>query len=264
VGGALSPSLVVCHYTVSYPGAAVVRAFQAPAAKASAHLVLDLDGTFTQMVTFDRQAWHAGKSSWKGRDGCNQFSIGIEVCNPGPVFRNADGWEDVNKRTWLGGVEHHEPPPRFPQKWTHWASYTEAQLAALDVVCREICREYGITEIVGHSDISPGRKFDPGCAFPMDRIRQAAGIDDEPTKPYPIAPVLDPASLPVIQLTLPRTMGKHVILLQERLRHHTRIVSVDGVFGPACDRALRDFQKGNGLVADGICGRASWAALLKD
>lgn len=263
VGGALSPSLIICHYTVSWPGSAVVRAFQSPASKASAHLVLDLDGTFTQMVPFDRQAWHAGASEWKGRKGCNGFALGIEIVNPGPVFRRGETWKDINERAWSYTIESHEPPPKFPTTWTRWASYQEAQLAALENVCRELCREYAITEIVGHSDVSPGRKFDPGPAFPMDRIRRAAGLADTDPAP-PIAPELDPATLPVLRLTLPRTTGKHVVLLQERLRHHTRIVTVDGNLGPKSDAALRDFQKGAGLVADGVCGRSTWEALLRD
>lgn len=267
MGGALRPSLLVIHYTVSYPASAVIAGFARETSKASAHLVLDLDGTFTQMVPFDRQAWHAGKSEWRGLSGCNAFSIGIECVNPGPVFRNADGWEDVNKRTWLGPVEHHEPPPKFPKNWTHWAAYTEAQLVSLETVCRELCREYAIGEIVGHSDISPGRKYDPGCAFPMHRIRYAAGLGDTPTRPYhspPLAPALDPASLPVLELTLPRTTGPAVTLLQERLRYHARPVKVDGVFGPMVTAAVYDFQKGRGLVADSKVGARTWALLLQD
>jgi N-acetylmuramoyl-L-alanine amidase len=264
VGGALSPSLLILHYTVSWPGAAVVRAFQSTATKASAHLVLDLDGMFTQMVPFDTQAWHAGVSEWKGRKGCNGFALGIEIVNPGPVFRRATAWKDINERAWSLPVESHDPPKGFPKTWTRWASYTEAQLVSLEAACRELCREYAITEIVGHSDVSPGRKFDPGPAFPMGRIRRAAGLDGEDTKPYPFAPPIDPATLPLLQLTLPRTTGKHVVLLQERLRHHTRIVTVDGTHGPATDRALVDFQKGVGLVADGLTTRATWEALLRD
>ncbi len=264
VGGALSPSLLILHYTVSWPGSAVVRTFRSPASKASAHLVLDLDGMFTQMVPFDTQAWHAGVSEWKGRKGCNGFAIGIEIVNPGPVFRRGEAWKDINERAWSYPVESHDPPPKFPTTWTRWASYPEAQIAALENVCRELCREYAITEIVGHSDVSPGRKFDPGPAFPMRRIRQAAGIDDEPTKPYPIAPEFDAASLPVIDLTIPRTQGKFVVLLQERLRFHTRIVTVDGVYGPKSAAGVTDFQLGRGLPATGVCDAATWKLLLEN
>jgi N-acetyl-anhydromuramyl-L-alanine amidase AmpD len=219
------------------------------------------------MVPFDRQAWHAGDSEWKGRKGCNGFALGIECVNAGPLFREvgSSAVRDVNGRAWTASPPVAiPPPPGYPKTWKLWATYTEPQLVALENVCRELCREYAIREIVGHSDVSPGRKFDPSPAFPMGRIRQAAGIDDEPTKPYPIAPPLDPAKLPVLQLTLPRTMGKHVILLQERLRHHSRIVDVDGTFGKNTDRALVDFQKGKGLVADGLCGKNTWTELLKD
>ena len=261
MGGTMTPRLLVIHYTVSYPARAVVAGFARAESKASAHLVLDLDGQFTQMVPFNRQAWHAGKSVWGGVSGCNAFSIGIEVCNPGPVFRNADGWEDVNKRTWLGQVEHHEPPPKFPKNWTHWASYTEAQLVSLEMVCRELCHEYGIDEIVNHSDVSPGRKYDAGPAFPMERIRRAAL---EPTKPYNFAPTISPASLPVLELTLPRTTGEHVRLLQERLVYWAWPLTVDGNYGPITDTAVRRFQLSRGLRSDGRVDEKTWMLLLAE
>jgi N-acetyl-anhydromuramyl-L-alanine amidase AmpD len=263
VGGRLIPELAVIHYTVSYPARAVIAGFERPASKASAHLVLDLDGKFTQMVAFDRQAWHAGNSEWNGRKGCNAFAIGIEICNPGPVFRNPDGWHDVNMRTWLGQVEHHEPPPKFPKTWTHWAAYSEAQLTALEVVCRELCQEYRIREIVGHSDVSPGRKMDPGPAFPMHRLRAACGLLADDEKPT-IAPKLDPLSLPVLDLTIPRTTGPHVRLLQERLVYWMRRVTVDENFGPLTAAAVVDFQKSRGVEADGVVGAETWTLLLKE
>lgn len=265
MGGPLHPELLILHYTVSWPASAVIAGFKRADVRASAHLVLDLDGTFTQMVPLDRQAWHAGNSTWNGRKGCNGFALGIEIVNPGPVFRNTDGWQDVNKRTWLGPTEPHEPPPGFPTKWTHWAAYSEAQLASLETVCRELCREYAIREVVGHSDVSSGRKFDPGPAFPMDRVRRACGLvgDDalEPTKPDFIAPPIDPRSLPVLRVG---STGEHVRLLQERLRYWGRAVTVDGSFGPATQAQVRAFQVSRQLDPDGIVGAVSWALLLKE
>src|SRR5262249_6873628 len=67
MGGEITPEYLVIHYTVVTTAAGVVGAFKNPAIQASAHLVLDLDGTFIQMVPFNRKAWHAGKSQWAGR-----------------------------------------------------------------------------------------------------------------------------------------------------------------------------------------------------
>ena len=106
----------------------------------SAHLLIARDGACTQFVEFGRRAWHAGASSFSSRENCNDFSIGIEL------------------------------------EGTDEAPYTEAQYAALVRITRLLMREYpGITigRIVGHADIAPGRKTDPGAAFDWKRLRGA-------------------------------------------------------------------------------------------
>jgi AmpD protein len=108
--------------------------------RVSAHLLIDRRGRVTQFVPFDRRAWHAGASRFEGREDCNDFSVGIEL-------------EGTDERP-----------------------YTRAQYARLVRVSRALMREYpGITasRIVGHSDIAPGRKTDPGRAFDWERYRAA-------------------------------------------------------------------------------------------
>ena len=108
--------------------------------RVSAHLLIDRRGRVTQFVPFDRRAWHAGASSFAGRENCNDFSVGIEL-------------EGTDERP-----------------------YTRAQYARLVRVSRALMREYPrITagRIVGHSDIAPGRKTDPGRAFDWERYRAA-------------------------------------------------------------------------------------------
>lgn len=90
------------HYTGTVDGPATVRSLQSPVAQASAHLVLDRDGALTKLVRFDRVAWHAGKSRWAGGSGCNAFTVGIEVVNPGPLRRNWEEYRDVYGRRWGG------------------------------------------------------------------------------------------------------------------------------------------------------------------
>ncbi len=170
MGGDIKPEYLVVHYTVVTTAAATVAAFKSPAVQASAHLVLDLDGTFTQMVPFNRKAWHAGPSSWAGRDGCSNFTIGIEVVNPGPLIKRTSGFFDVNNRPWPGdAVEVLHKNGRAP--WKYWAAYDPRQLEALREVGPGLVVEYGLRDVVGHDDIAPARKTDPGPAFPLDSLR---------------------------------------------------------------------------------------------
>ncbi|MFC6669541.1 1,6-anhydro-N-acetylmuramyl-L-alanine amidase AmpD [Marinobacterium aestuariivivens] len=108
----------------------------------SAHLLIERSGEIVQFVPFDKRAWHAGRSSFCGRDNCNDFSIGIEL----------EGTDD-------------EP-------------YTDHQYRVLVEVTRELQGRYPrITtdRIRGHSDIAPGRKTDPGPAFDWGRYRSLLG-----------------------------------------------------------------------------------------
>jgi N-acetyl-anhydromuramoyl-L-alanine amidase len=108
--------------------------------RVSAHLLLRRDGELVQFVSFNDRAWHAGKSSWQGRDACNDYSIGIEC----------EGTDDV--------------------------PYTEAQYAALRSLLPKLLETYpaiGPDRIVGHSDVAPGRKTDPGPSFDWGRLAPA-------------------------------------------------------------------------------------------
>lgn len=108
--------------------------------RVSAHLLIDRHGALTQFVPFHLRAWHAGASRHDGRENCNDFSIGIEL----------EGTDEL--------------------------PYTDAQYARLVDVTRTLLREYpGLCarRIVGHSDIAPGRKTDPGEAFDWERYLRA-------------------------------------------------------------------------------------------
>lgn len=186
IGGPLiKPTLLVMHYTASGSDPSPTKVadyFLRPEAKASAHVVLGRDGTCKQVVPFDRKAWHAGKSIWRGHANCNDFSIGIEIDNWGRLSRTADG----QVRSWTQApieaasatqlTHKHEQTPSL------WEVYRETQLAALTDLTRAILTAYpSITEIVGHDDIAPGRKSDPGPAFPMARFMSLVeGRDDAP------------------------------------------------------------------------------------
>ncbi|MEL7367495.1 MAG: N-acetylmuramoyl-L-alanine amidase [Myxococcota bacterium] len=169
--GPLLPDTIVMHYTAGTSMSGAVKWLSNPRAKASAHIVLGRDGEVVQLVSFKEVAWHAGRSRWRGRTGLNNYSIGIEIVNAGPLIRHADG----QYRTHFGKIisdpgevviatHKHESETRY------WHNYTEAQLNKLEELVMALLDEYPpIREIVGHDDIAKGRKSDPGPAFPMER-----------------------------------------------------------------------------------------------
>lgn len=102
--------------------------------RVSAHFLIRRDGALVQFVSCQRRAWHAGVSEWQGREHCNDFSIGVEL----------EGADDI--------------------------AYQSAQYALLVRLVRALRRRYPIADVVGHSDIAPGRKSDPGPAFDWSRL----------------------------------------------------------------------------------------------
>ena len=96
---ASGPDSIIIHFTAGSSAESTVRTLCNPRYKASAHLVVGHDGSVTQLVPFDTIAWHAGRSSYGGRDGFNQFSIGIEIDNAGRLTRSGNGYA-----AWFGRI----------------------------------------------------------------------------------------------------------------------------------------------------------------
>lgn len=158
-----SPSLVVVHYTASAGFSGTRDWFLTPKSKVSAHELIGRNGEFAQLVPYDKCAWHAGTSSWKGRFGVNKFSIGIELVSWGPLILLDDGFASAfqGKRVEDGEVVH---APRGAYEF--WQGYTELQLLMLEQRIMHLFRQFpSLEEVVGHSDVSPGRKMDP---WPLD------------------------------------------------------------------------------------------------
>jgi N-acetylmuramoyl-L-alanine amidase len=171
-GGMIVPEYLVIHYTAGRSGSSSVEHFLNPQAKASAHIVLDRTGKVWQLVPFRIRAWHAGVSSWAGRHGLNDFSIGIEIDNAGRLQKIGSKYQ-----AWFGGsyeedvvihARHKNEQSEFP-----WHAYTENQLGVLMKLCRLLVDRYQLKDVVGHDDIAPGRKPDPGPAFAMNSFRSA-------------------------------------------------------------------------------------------
>jgi N-acetylmuramoyl-L-alanine amidase len=168
--GKLEHKYLVLHYTSGPSAQSAINWFSNREAKASAHLVIDRDGTITQMVSFDTIAWHAGTSSWEGLTGLNRYSLGIELVNAGKLNKSSDKW-----RAWFGtlydSTEVIEAVHKNETIACGWHIYPQLQLEAALEVARLLVRHYKLLDIVGHEDISPGRKTDPGPAFPMNNFK---------------------------------------------------------------------------------------------
>ena len=136
----VSIDMLVLHYTGMKTCEDALDRLCDPAAEVSAHYLIAEDGTVHRLVPEEYRAWHAGVACWRGEAGVNDRSIGIEMVNPGYEF----GYRDF--------------PP--------------AQIAALIPLCRDILSRHPIParNVVGHSDVSPTRKQDPGEKFPWARL----------------------------------------------------------------------------------------------
>ncbi|WP_294220805.1 N-acetylmuramoyl-L-alanine amidase [uncultured Shimia sp.] len=137
------PELIVIHYTAMDSAQAAIDWLCNPEAEVSAHYVIAPDGHVTQLVAEEMRAWHAGVGSWQGQSDVNSRSIGIELSNKG---------------------DH---------------PFSAKQMDALEVLLRGIKKRWGIGPdgVIGHSDMSPGRKIDPGPKFDWQRLaRQELAI----------------------------------------------------------------------------------------
>ncbi len=147
----LTPSLVVLHYTAMGSAQAALDRLCDPKAEVSAHYLIGLDGTLWQMVREEDRAWHAGAGSWHGLSDINSRSIGIELDNAG----------------------------------TH--PFSEPQMAVLEGLLHQVMGRWSIEPkgVIGHSDMAPGRKFDPGPRFDWLRLERNGlaarrGYDESP------------------------------------------------------------------------------------
>lgn len=173
----ITPDAIIVHYTAGASGAATVNLFKASSATTSAHFVVSEDGSITQMVDLNRRAYHAGTSSYGGRSGYNGFSIGIEISNPGYLQKIGGKyytWWEAKKENKTATPESKVFTGKHRNAvttMTYWYKYTDEQIAAVKELCKTICKAYKIKEILGHEEIAPGRKCDPGPAFPLDALR---------------------------------------------------------------------------------------------
>lgn len=164
------PDMLVMHYTAGSSLAGAVSHLKKPGISASAHLVIDRDGSIVQLVEFNKKAWHAGNSRYMNRIGINQYSIGIEMVNAGPMRKAGDEYisnfgKRYTSKDVVEAIHRNESTPRF------WHIYEEEQISRTFEVCETLVPHFSIQHVVGHEEISPSRKTDPGPAFPLEQLR---------------------------------------------------------------------------------------------
>lgn len=170
MGGTLQHKFLVMHFTAGRNAAESVNWLTNKSAKASAHVVIGRDGGITQLIPFDRVAWHAGASSWEAYEGLNSYSIGIELDNAGRLSQHGERWQawfgdDYDNADVIQATHKNESTP------CGWQVYTPLQIEAALTVGGLLMSTYKLQEVLGHDDIAPHRKCDPGPAFPMASFR---------------------------------------------------------------------------------------------
>ena len=149
---ALPVSMIVLHYTGMPDAEGALARLTSREAKVSAHYLIDEDGNVYRLVEESKRAWHAGKSRWRGVADVNSASVGIEIVNPGHEFG--------------------------------YRPFPDEQIAALIPLVADIKDRHGISRgnIVGHSDVAPARKEDPGELFPWHALAKRRLALPSPTR----------------------------------------------------------------------------------
>jgi N-acetylmuramoyl-L-alanine amidase len=199
-------TMMVMHYTGMQDAASALARMTDPVAKVSAHYMVAEDGQVVRMVKDKHRAWHAGASYWRGIQDVNSASIGIEIVNPGHEFG--------------------------------YRPFPEAQMEAVLKLTRKLTLRHRITRgnVVGHSDIAPARKQDPGELFPWNELAKHRLALPRPTKNL-VDPLWNDASflLALERFGYDITDGPATIrAFQRRFRPET----IDGVVDGECRAIL--------------------------
>jgi N-acetylmuramoyl-L-alanine amidase len=209
--------ILLLHYTGMPDDAQALAWLRNPQSKVSSHYFVHADGRVLRLVPEDRRAWHAGASIWGGEGDINSRSIGIEIANAGHP----------------GGL------PEYP----------DAQIEAVIALCQGILGRHPIPphRVLGHSDVAPGRKVDPGERFPWDRLA-AAGVGHfvEPT------PIAEGSALKR------GDAGARVEALQRLLALYGYGIEVSGEFDQRTQDVVEAFQRHfRPVQVDGLADRST-------
>jgi N-acetylmuramoyl-L-alanine amidase len=201
------PDMIVLHYTGMASGPLAEDWLCNIESEVSAHYIVHEDGRIVQMVPETARAWHAGQSFWAGETDINSRSVGIEIVNPG----------------------HKDANPANPP-----APFDDAQVSAVIDLCKGIMARWTITpqRVLGHSDVAPGRKIDPGELFPWDRLA-AEGIGHW----------VSPAPLRGGRFFARGDVGQPVEALQSMLALYGYGIGINGRYGDRTETVVNAFQR---------------------
>ncbi|MBJ26912.1 MAG: N-acetylmuramoyl-L-alanine amidase [Alphaproteobacteria bacterium] len=194
---------LIFHYTGMISNQAALERMTDPKAKVSAHWCIDENGTAYKIVPEHLRAWHAGKSWWRGRSNLNNISIGIEVVNPGHEFG--------------------------------YRPFTLQQMNSIVILCHQILKRHPINprNIVGHSDVAPDRKKDPGELFDWRRLSNE-GIGIWPRS------IIEPGNSRILKI---KDYGPEVKLCQKKLAKFGYGLYQDGIYGEKTQMVVMAFQR---------------------
>ncbi|MCD2181761.1 N-acetylmuramoyl-L-alanine amidase [Rhizobium sp. GN54] len=200
--GGRRPDMILLHYTGMPSADGALQWLRSEESQVSSHYFVHEDGRVSQLVPENCRAWHAGRSQWKGEADINSCSIGIEIANPGHP----------------GGL------PAFPDE----------QIAAVVELCRNCGERWGVVpeRVLGHSDVAPIRKVDPGENFPWGRLH-AAGVGHW----------VEPASITGGRFFQRGDRGAPVEALQAMLSLYGYATEIDGLFDERTEGDVAAFQR---------------------
>ena len=221
--GAVRPDILLLHYTGMRSTPAALERLCDPSARVSSHYLIFEDGSIVQLVPESQRAFHAGESSWEGTRDINSRSIGVEIGNPG----------------------HDYGAPEFPA----------VQIAAVVALARDIVARWTIApyRVLGHSDVAPSRKRDPGERFPWARLA-AGGVGFW----------VEPAPIRSGKALTPGDRSPQVAELQRALADYGYGIAPSGQYDTAFQELVMAFQRHFRPVrVDGIADVSTVATLKK-
>lgn len=167
---------LVIHFTAGASALSSIEWWKKLANGICAHFVIERDGTIYQCRPCNRTAGHAGPSKWRDpktgtlyAGSLNKVALGIELANGGSAYPTK--FSHLPATT----ARHKHGGP-----YQQWETYPAAQLAACEMLSAVLCEHYNLDDILGHEDCAPGRKNDPGPAFPMAALRHHCGFTGLP------------------------------------------------------------------------------------
>jgi N-acetylmuramoyl-L-alanine amidase len=200
--GGVRPDILLLHYTGMKTTQAALERLTDPGARVSSHYLVFEDGRILQLVPEARRAYHAGESSWEETTDINSRSIGIEIGNQG----------------------HDCGCPAYP----------EPQIAAVIALCKDIVARWSIApwHVLGHSDVAPLRKLDPGEVFPWARLAaEGVGLWVEPTR------------IEASKALSPGDRGGGIATLQHKLADYGYGITQSGQYDEATQKIVAAFQR---------------------